>query len=197
MPSTNPTEEWRPVQGYDGEILVSDQGRVWFAGGVTFGHLHSAGYRSVYLSVWSGRVHVLVHRLVAFIFLGEPPPGTGVVNHLNGDKEDNRVLNLEWASPAENLAHSMWTLGNQRGLSREERIRIRRKLLIKSTGVPFTRGEQRRFEAQVRRQRAQRRVMEENRAEWTRGRRIWVSKHLEGIRGRLDDDISLPGLGFT
>jgi hypothetical protein len=50
-------------------------------------------------------VHTSLHRIVAFTFLG-PPPSDGqeyTVDHVNRNKEDNRVLNLRWATPHEQL----------------------------------------------------------------------------------------------
>jgi len=50
------------------------------------------------------RVRVVVHKLVAWVFLGHPPTSNHEVCHKNGDKKDNRVTNLKWGTRKENAA---------------------------------------------------------------------------------------------
>jgi hypothetical protein len=68
------------------------------------------GYRKVGLSVNGKTVTISVHRLVAMTFLKGPPPGYNVVNHIDGNKSNNDVSNLEWTNHAGNMKHFKETL---------------------------------------------------------------------------------------
>jgi len=90
-----------------GSWQVSSHGRVSTATGrIHFGSLSCAGYRRVYIA--NHLYHV--HRLVAAAFLGPPPdPFCWQVNHLDGDRENNHLTNLQYVTPAENQRHSWAT----------------------------------------------------------------------------------------
>ena len=60
------------------------------------------GYKVVFLSVNGKTIPRLVHRLVALTFI---PKTNDYVNHINGNKLDNRVENLEWCSAKYNAMH--------------------------------------------------------------------------------------------
>ena len=56
---------------------------------------------------FNSKKNLPVHRLVAFLFLGRPErPDQTQVDHIDGDRSNNRVENLEWASGQENVRHS-------------------------------------------------------------------------------------------
>ena len=63
------------------------------------------GYPIVHLSRGGVSWYGTVHRLVAQAFL-ENPEGKAEVNHIDGDKANNRVQNLEWATSSENRQHA-------------------------------------------------------------------------------------------
>ena len=60
------------------------------------------GYKVAFLYRSRRVVPILVHRLVALQYI---PQTDEYVNHINGDKLDNRVENLEWCSAKYNARH--------------------------------------------------------------------------------------------
>lgn len=116
-------EEWRPVIGFEGHYEVSNKGNVRsldrtifdlngrrkrFIKGVAlkpskdkdgycFVRLHSQG---------SGYTYFKVHRLVALIFIPNPN-NLPCVNHIDFNRSNNIVENLEWCSSKQNYEHSM------------------------------------------------------------------------------------------
>lgn len=120
------SEEWRSISGYEGHYEISSLGRVRSLDRYCrSGRLRRARSRRCFPS-WNGYLQVqfrvdrvikllLVHRLVATNFLGEPPFPGATVNHKDGDKLNNSVENLEWCSQTENLRHA-----RRMGLNRAE-----------------------------------------------------------------------------
>lgn len=111
-------EQWRSVAGYEGIYEVSDCGRVrslsrvCHAGRKQTGKLMSLcdcgkGYRVVILTKGGKcRVH-RVHRLVAEAFIHNPDPVKfWQINHLDADRSNNLVSNLEWCTPSMNVLHA-------------------------------------------------------------------------------------------
>jgi hypothetical protein len=114
----NTAPVWRPVPGFEGLYEVSDAGQVrrlvFSNQHGTFprarprnivGGLNRDGYRVVNLVRRDGTKQqaVRVHRLVLLAFVGPAPEGH-VAAHGNGVRDDNRLANLRWATPAENSA---------------------------------------------------------------------------------------------
>ena len=70
---------------------------------------NTRGYRRIAVSI-DGKVRmVAVHRLVWHLTHGPIPPGLQI-NHLNGDRADNRITNLELCTASHNINHSYATL---------------------------------------------------------------------------------------
>ena len=99
------------------DYKVSNIGRIRNTyGAETYGTTNSFGYKLAYIpSIKKGKKkrRLNVHRIVAELFL-ENPENKKVVNHINGKKDDNRVVNLEWVTSSENSQHAMRTGLNPR-----------------------------------------------------------------------------------
>lgn len=65
-------------------------------------------YKFVSLLINGQAKRMRVHRLVAMAFIPNPE-NKPYVNHINGDKGDNNVENLEWVTPSENTIHAVKT----------------------------------------------------------------------------------------
>lgn len=93
-------------------------GRVWSCRSGAWRELKTCnvnGYRKVNVMTVAGEyVTVKVHILVAHAFIGLRPH-TMDINHMDGDKANNRVSNLEYVTRSENVLHSIHVLGNQLG----------------------------------------------------------------------------------
>ena len=67
----------------------------------------NAGYQQVMLTKDDGfRTSLGIHRLMCMVFKPIDSPSQYQVNHINGNKDDNSLDNLEWCSPRENTIHA-------------------------------------------------------------------------------------------
>ena len=116
-----PDEQWRDVPEYEGLYQVSNLGRV-----KSFHHgkeylrtpsINDHGYRVVILYKGGKHKQFRVHVVVALAFIPNPE-NKPIVNHIDGNKTNNRVDNLEWATYSENLTHAYRTslMSIRRGL---------------------------------------------------------------------------------
>lgn len=114
-------EEWKPIVGYEKRYAISTKGRVRIPGKVkTKGnhikiklgklmkcHVNDNGYLIACLTNNKGEMKQFrVHRLMMLTFVGEVK-GKPVVNHIDGNKLNNTLENLEWTTSSENNIHAL------------------------------------------------------------------------------------------
>lgn len=96
---------WVDIKGYKGVYQINKEGEVRSFAKKTIRfltpHKHHTGYMVLSLR---GKTRPQ-HRLLAETFIPNPEKKTQV-NHINGVKHDNRLCNLEWVTPSENVIHA-------------------------------------------------------------------------------------------
>lgn len=101
-------EEWKDINGYEGLYQVSNLGRVKSFKGkserILKPGLNAKGYLGVNLYKNSKPKNIRVHRLVARAFIPNQE-NKPEVNHIDEDKTNNTVSNLEWTTGKENNNH--------------------------------------------------------------------------------------------
>jgi|19_taG_2_1085344.scaffolds.fasta_scaffold02015_10 hypothetical protein len=92
-------EDWKVVIIKGKKIEVSNKGRIRLVSGkVTYGYLNDNGYRMVNIN----KKTFQVHRLVAKTFVPNNQVNKNVVDHIDGNRENNSIDNLRWVSNSEN-----------------------------------------------------------------------------------------------
>lgn len=120
-------EVFEDLKGYEESYQISNQGRIFTkrrldGNRIIYGReLHpiitSDGYLKVDLTKNSETKKFYVHRLVAMQFI-KNPDNLPQVNHIDGNKFNNTVSNLEWCTQTANLIHAKEHLLMQHGAAR-------------------------------------------------------------------------------
>lgn len=103
-------EIWKEIEGTLGTYQISSYGRVahWTQKNkwnILKKTNKNGDYLSVVLSVNGAQKTIRIHRLVAKAFIPNPN-NFGLVNHKDGNKQNNYFYNLEWCTQKENVAHA-------------------------------------------------------------------------------------------
>lgn len=138
-------EEWKPINGFEGLYEISSYGKVksfkvYPSGKILKPSPDSGGYLRLSLMRAGKNKYVTVHRLVAEAFLPKVD-GKTCVNHIDGNKANNRLDNLEWCTYSENIKHAIKT-GLYSGISREATMKgVRRSAQNRTRRVIRSDGE--------------------------------------------------------
>jgi hypothetical protein len=115
-------EQWKKVAGFEEFYEVSNLGRFrslpkvingrWgrtkYKGRIITPTKHSHGYGVLSLVGEDGKFSVRSHKYVALAFC-DNPESKPCVNHIDGNKMNNRADNLEWVTHSENTLHAFKT----------------------------------------------------------------------------------------
>lgn len=99
----------KPIAYFE-QYAISENGKIIsLSSGKTLTPIENLnGYLKISLVNNDGQKQLLIHRIVAQHYLPNPYEFSQV-NHINGNKKDNRAQNLEWISAAENIKHALKT----------------------------------------------------------------------------------------
>lgn len=103
-------EQWKDIKGYEGIYQISNLGRIknLNTNKILFKAPDKSGYIRIHLYKNGSFKAFGVHRLVADAFIPNPN-NKKHVNHIDENKSNNCVSNLEWATPKENNNHGSRT----------------------------------------------------------------------------------------
>lgn len=138
-------EQWKTIEGFCnyevsnfGDVRLKDTyrktvtGTRLYKGKMIAINQQKGGYLTVYMKndsgVWKT---VSIHRIVAKAFIPNPD-NKREVNHIDGDKKNNKLDNLEWTTAKENQRHA-----RKLGLNRTELNPLCRKVKCVQTGQEF------------------------------------------------------------
>ena len=108
-------EQWKPIQEFNGEYEVSNLGRVrsmkryyGVVGRIMPQTIQRTGYYAVTFHMNNKAYCRKVHRLVIEAFTPNPD-NLPCINHIDGNKLNNHVSNLEWCTYQANMQHAVRT----------------------------------------------------------------------------------------
>lgn len=111
-------EIWKPVVGYEGWYEVSNLGRIkrikigmGASCKILKNQKSSNGYRFITLTKNGTQKQFTVHRIVSIAFIPNPENKL-CVNHIDSNRTNNNIHNLEWVTYSENIRHSIM-VGNR------------------------------------------------------------------------------------
>ena len=112
---------WKPIRGYEDYLINSNGDIKGKRGKMLKFWCDKDGYKTVSLYKSPTRKTCLVHRLVASTFI-DNPHNYATVDHINNNKNDNRVENLQWLSRRDNV--QKWCRENNKNIRPEKQNKL-------------------------------------------------------------------------
>lgn len=109
---------WKPIRGFEGLYVINPDGQIK---NIRTGHIKAktfdgGGYLTVTLTLPELKVkskRLRLHRLMAIAFIPNPN-NLPVVNHIDRNRTNNTISNLEWCTQKDNINHSISIIGEWR-----------------------------------------------------------------------------------
>lgn len=111
-------EIWKDIPGFEGLYQASNLGRIkslerWYQSAnllkmpenIKTQRINHKGYLYLHLCKNGKKWATTVHKLIALTFIGEKPYPKVTINHIDANKLNNKVENLEYCSVKENIQH--------------------------------------------------------------------------------------------
>lgn len=116
------TEIWKDIPWYEWKYQASSLGRVRNTKSY---HILSQYLTWEYLQVCFSKKTTRVHRLIALTFIPNPEKKR-YINHIDGNKLNNKANNLEWVTASENLKHTydIWLFNQKKWKMNIRSIRV-------------------------------------------------------------------------
>ncbi len=117
-------KEWKEIKGYEGKYIISNYGEIislprykqnnsklQYVEPKEIKRYANTKNGYVYVQLWnnSSYKNIRLHKLVAQAFIPNPE-NKPQINHIDGNKQNNRIDNLEWCTCKENINHA-WAIG--------------------------------------------------------------------------------------
>lgn len=103
-------KDWKQIKGYEGLYEINKLGQVISLhkrndGKLISSRVDRSGYYTVRLSKKGKTSTILLHRLLGIAFLPNPD-NKEFINHIDGNKLNYNLSNLEWSTMSENITHA-------------------------------------------------------------------------------------------
>jgi len=134
-------EIWKNIKNYEGLYMVSNFGRISNSKGLRKLVESGIGYKKIKLSKNGVQKTFLVHRLVAEAFIPNSE-NKSQVNHIDMNRGNNHVENLEWCTNKENCIHGLLNnknrisiSGSKNYLSKLNEVKVKEMRILSKEGM--------------------------------------------------------------